>query len=597
MKHEFTVTCPFCAVGCRFKILKGNDGVVFSDKNVDEIDFACQEFNNEGSICPRGHFAFELLSHPKRLGRAFYRSNGKLTASIPEIIFQKIADDLKSSNPEYPLAMLIDPWMSLHDIRALLEFALDQKIGAIDIVMPADRHLFRSLIQNPFNYRKIDDSRLLKNLNHIICLGDVFTKQPVLSRFLLKAKYAFRNNSFYTLNPVPSRTSWFSDIHVNHLPHQEPVYLFYLLNRLLTGKQNRKLNDSLNWLQEFIQNHLRDVFEKYLSPDHKLQLDHIATSFEDHKESAIVYSTHLYNAAGGYLTGIAGSAISELTNSFFIPLYTDGNLTALEEFAQGAFQRLRLGQNPTLFNVMQKKFAYIFAAGWNPKTAYPGQLPWPEESRWIISSILQGVIPQNTVALLPQAHLYEQMDLRTNYLAWQSLGSREIKSPIGAAQNASFFAYLFHQKLTEKNVIISGESTPSNGKDWKENLETEWEILLNRLNKSTDDAAWMVPVDHVSHYRDGFLSENASWTKKDCIDETLLLNDQDAGKFDAENGRYFNLPFGNRKIMFKAKLSSAQPENIISPFGHYSPARKLFETEFAAHNQELYYWCPRLPEK
>ncbi|OPX34718.1 hypothetical protein B1H10_02965 [candidate division KSB1 bacterium 4484_188] len=210
MKQEFRVTCPFCAVGCRFKILKGENEVVFSQRTTDNIDFDYENDINEGALCPRGHFAYELLSHPKRLGRAFYKKNGKLTPEIPEIIFQKVVADLKKQKAANPLAILFDPMLSLHDIRALLEFARNNKITTVDFVAPTDWHLFHAMVETPFTHRQCRNSRALKNLNSVLAIGDLFTKEPVLSRHLLKAKYAFRANQFNVINPFPTRTSWFA---------------------------------------------------------------------------------------------------------------------------------------------------------------------------------------------------------------------------------------------------------------------------------------------------------------------------------------------------------------------------------------------------
>ena len=107
-KKEFQVTCPFCSVGCRYKILKGHDEVIFSQKTQDVIDFDYQNPINEGALCPRGHFSFELLSHPKRLNRSYHKSNGKLTPEIPEMIFQNLMSEGQKKSGKLTLSILMN---------------------------------------------------------------------------------------------------------------------------------------------------------------------------------------------------------------------------------------------------------------------------------------------------------------------------------------------------------------------------------------------------------------------------------------------------------------------------------------------------------
>jgi len=597
MKKEYFVTCPFCAVGCRFKIRKGMDEVVFSSRTLDEIDFDYDNPVSGGALCPRGHFAYELLSHPKRLGKAYYRYNGKHSPEIPEIIFQKIGQEIKKRKAKNPLAILIDPPLSLHDIRAILDFAQDNGIFAVDFVAPTDRHLFRALLDNPFSYQKCHDARILKELNHILCVGDVFSKQPVLSRYLLKSKYAFRSNRLFTINPIPTRTSWFSNLHIEHKPHYEPILLFYLFQLIFQKKSGEEVSDDLNWLHQFIKQNLSDVFKEQLSDPQKEALNTIAEALITSQNSAIFFSTHLYNAAGSYLSSLACAAISSLTNSYFMPLYTDSNLSAIEEYARNIFQKLELGKRAVLSHILQNQYQYIVAIGWNPESAFPGQIQWPDQSEWVITSMIQTDFPENTRAILPQAHFYEQMDLRTNFLVYQSQGSEKVKEPVGSSQPISQFIYQFYQKITEQKVNLKqdSQSIPGDERSYREKLEAELNYYQDRLHKLDDEKGyWMVPTDHVAHYKDGELTRLSSWVQKICTDQELMMPAAIAGQLGIKDGNYLSVEHQGQKILFKAQWRKSLPESVVIPNAHYPSVRKMMEAEFAEHNREYYFFCPHI---
>lgn len=595
MKQEFQVSCPFCAVGCRFKILKGTDDVVHSSNTLDVLDFDYENDINEGAICPRGHFAYELLSHPMRLGSAYHRTNGKLKPEIPEIIFQNIAKSMKTENDKLPLAILINPMISLHDIRALLDFANNSGISTIDFVSPTDRHLFRALIDIPFDNNRCSDIRELKKLTYTLCIGDIFTKQPILSRHLLSAKYALRKNALYNINPIPSRTSWFANIFVQHQPHLEPILLFYLYQQIYQMKHKEKSPEDLAWLQEMSEDKISKKIEAYLAPEQQESLNQIAKTLCSSEKSAILYSTHYYTAASAYITGTISAAICELTGSYFIPLYTDSNFNAIEQFSKEIYKEIGIGKRPILKELYNGKFKFAFAVGWNPRTYFPGDIGDPSNIEWIISSMVQNQFPDSTYALLPQSHLYEQMDLRTNFMAWQSIGSPPVKSPIGSAQPVSHFIYQLHQKAVEQKVSFNSAAKNRTSISWKKNFSNEIDYYLNKLEGMIQSkGTWLIPTEHVTHYKDADLTRYSSWAFKNCIDETIMIPQNEALTLGLSDGQRFRIKNRKQEIDFKVKRSQLLNKNNAIVYAHYYPVRRMMAHEFAKHNSEYYLWCPKL---
>jgi hypothetical protein len=594
VRKDYQVTCPFCSVGCRFKILKGTEDVIFTNASRDIIDFDYQNPINEGSLCPRGHFAFELLSHPKRLSRAYYKSNGILSPEIPEVIFKCITREWKKMKKDVSMAILINPVNSLHEIRALIDFAKNNRISSIDFISPVDRHLFRSQIDTPFEYKKCDDPRILSQLNYSLCVGDVFTKHPVLSKHILKSKYAFRQNALFCINPFLAQTSWFANINFENDPHTEPVFLAYLFQKIYRTKHKESPGTKLKILYDLVTDQLLEPLKDLLTTEKTNFLDYISEFLLSDKKSAIFYSTHYYNVLGGYINGILGTAISELTGNYFIPLYTDSNLNAIVDLSQNLYPDLNIGAKPLLHQVVNNKFSYVWAVGWNPETYLPGIQQFPESINWIISSMVQDDFPKNTKVLLPEAHIYEQMDLRTNFLSWQSIGSPAVKSPIGSAQTNAHFAYLFNQQTSEQEIAFDSSSEPQSEAEWDKVLAQEISYYTKTIKKLLPmPGQWLIPQEHVTHYKDAQLTRHSSWAKKDCLDDSLNISVAQSRKFDLKNMRTVHITSNSKQIKFQVKINQALKADRAVGNAHYLPLRQALPGEFAHHNKEYYFWCPK----
>ncbi len=242
------------------------------------------------------------------------------------------------------------------------------------------------------------------------------------------------------------------------------------------------------------------------------------------KKFALFFSTHHYNSLGSYISALLCAAISHITQCIFVPLYSDGNFNAIEQFSREIYPKLYLGKKPIIHTVIHQAFQYLFAVGWNPLTYFPGQIEFPTSSKWIISSMVQDTYPANTCALLPEAHLYEKMDLRTNFVNWQSIGSSPVKTPIGSAQTIAQFIYLFYQNMVENKLSLKVSDLPRNTNSWNENLQQEIEYYVKKLKElSQQDGNWLIPYEHIVHYKDAHLTQYSSWAKRDCIDEQLTI--------------------------------------------------------------------------
>jgi hypothetical protein len=250
-----------------------------------------------------------------------------------------------------------------------------------------------------------------------------------------------------------------------------------------------------------------------------------------------------------------------------------------------------------LYHLIEHPSQYSWAVGWNPATYIPGLSNFSDKMEWIISSLVQDEFPTNTAALLAEAHFNEKMDLRTNFISWQSIGSQPVKSPIGSAQSIAHYTYLFHQKASEQKVLLNSDGINKHHLDWEGMLSAEFDYLLNKIRELDENKGiWLIPTEHMTHYEDASLTQYSSWAKRDCIDKEILVPVKIAQSGKIKNQAEIKLNMNKKDIPFRVKISQKLSENMLLGYAHYSPLRQELPGEFAPHNQEYYFWCPKISD-
>ena len=70
---QVRTTCPYCGVGCQMELnVKNNRIVKVTTSRYDD------DPPNRGSLCIKGRFGYDFVSHPDRLTMPLVRKNGKL---------------------------------------------------------------------------------------------------------------------------------------------------------------------------------------------------------------------------------------------------------------------------------------------------------------------------------------------------------------------------------------------------------------------------------------------------------------------------------------------------------------------------------------
>ena len=73
--REVPSVCPYCAVGCGQLVHVGKDRLTNQDRILN-IEGNPESPINEGTLCPKGAAAFQLVVNPNRMTRVWYRAPG-----------------------------------------------------------------------------------------------------------------------------------------------------------------------------------------------------------------------------------------------------------------------------------------------------------------------------------------------------------------------------------------------------------------------------------------------------------------------------------------------------------------------------------------
>jgi hypothetical protein len=108
---------------------------------------------------------------------------------------------------------------------------------------------------------------------------------------------------------------------------------------------------------------------------------------------------------------------------------------------------------------------------------------------------------------------------------------------------------------------------------------------------------WLIPIDHIAHYKVASLSKYSTWAQRDCFDDTFRISQDIAAKSRLKDNKYFHLKQNGTKCRFKARIIKQISNNKLAAYSHYLPLRKIIPSEFAEHNKEYYFWCPQVELK
>lgn len=233
MKSEIVKTiCPLCLYGCELPMITENRG----DFLLRKVEYNPQSVVNQGRLCARGNAAKVILDHKKRLTSPLF--NNKNIDWV--IALSQIKRQLKGFSPG-EIAITYDINNTIEEITSIFSFAQELKV---DLVSRSylEPEAFFSYTPGEVKYAELKDIEQSKVL---LVIGDIFSKTPLISKPILDAKYADRNNRLYYIDSVKTRLAGFANKFLWTKPGTEPLLILGLIAAM--GKSARELLGDKNF--------------------------------------------------------------------------------------------------------------------------------------------------------------------------------------------------------------------------------------------------------------------------------------------------------------------------------------------------------------
>jgi len=225
--------CLFCSMGC---------GVAFrtAGEHVTAIDYDKENPTNHGSLCPRGHYNFELLNHPARLTEP--RIGQKKISWGEALPF--LSRKLKESSPD-SIGIFVSSIASNED--AYMAAKLAQALGTKNISAAgnrADQEAYQGSRGEAEGAKLVKIEEIEKD-DALLIIGDILTQAPCLSKNVNKVKYGKRGNQILVVDPNQTHTTWFATTHLKNNPDTEPLLLAAMIKVLAEKHKKGKLDIDL----------------------------------------------------------------------------------------------------------------------------------------------------------------------------------------------------------------------------------------------------------------------------------------------------------------------------------------------------------------
>jgi len=163
----------------------------------------------DGRLCPRGHYAAELIDHRDRVNRAYSREDSELKPISPDQGLDLLAGHLKKAASPAETAFLLDGNLLCEDIAAGIRFAQDVVTTAnvAVYVPPADEELVQGAEASGATMLRPED---FAECDVVLVVGDPFATHPLTAGPMLEARNALRGNRLIVLDSIRGVTTKFA---------------------------------------------------------------------------------------------------------------------------------------------------------------------------------------------------------------------------------------------------------------------------------------------------------------------------------------------------------------------------------------------------
>jgi predicted molibdopterin-dependent oxidoreductase YjgC len=536
MPETKKASCLFCSLQCGFGMEMGMDLPI-------RVDLDTEARANEGRLCARGHYNFELLLHPKRfLSATVNRRRVPLSSGVTKI-GGKLAE-LKGAGGD-AVGMILSTELSNEDYDAAVSFA-GQVLGTTNIAVAYDGGDYPLLMGGGAGTASPED---LDDADAFLLVGDVFWGHPTIAKRIITARHSARANRIYTINPFRTNTDWFADGHIEVPPDGEPVALAAILKAMKAGG-----NVDMAKACSICGTTAKD-FEQ------------VGADLKGKEKVVVVVSSRFGDSTAAYLTGKLAKAIADAAGGKYAPFFRGGN-------AVGAFRRV--GSTKTVPDILKGvstgKTKGLLVFGPDILQLYPGAVSADELEKLDLlaaSAIFENDVTKHSDAALPQA-VWTEMD--GTYDA--SLGITNTIAPMAPPKgDGRTVAQMLETLARELDVTLrTGEAKaehPEPGID----ADAAVAAMLGDRGKGLV----FIENTHPLHRWDGTITGRMSFPQAQKPYCDVWVSETDAEKLGIEQGSTVALASERGETRIIVTVTDRMPDGVVAVPSYVPDARGLFE--------------------
>jgi formate dehydrogenase major subunit len=222
--------CPYCAVGCGFYLS-------ISDGCINGIEYQEEHPVNQGSLCPKGNAACEIIYRSDRLTKPLKKTKDGFIEISWEEALSKITEELNTHRKADP-----DSIMILSSAKCTNEENyLIQKFARAVIRTNNIDHCARlchastvaGLVKTFGSGAMTNSIPDIEESKCIFIIGaNPHEQHPVLARRILRAKD--KGATLIVADPRNTPTAWSADFHLQHLPGSDVALINAMMNVIIS---------------------------------------------------------------------------------------------------------------------------------------------------------------------------------------------------------------------------------------------------------------------------------------------------------------------------------------------------------------------------
>jgi formate dehydrogenase major subunit len=216
--------CNHCALNCGFYLSK--------DREIKGIDYWTDHPFNEGALCDKGNLAYRTIHHEKRLTSPLIKREGKFKKATWEEVIEVIVRKLSEIKREYganAIRILTSGTCTNEELYLIKKFA--SLLGTPNVF--SARPSMISNLKESFGFKaatnKLTD---IKSSDCIFILGNPFEQNPVVSKYILKAKYE-NNAKIIVADARYTPTAWFATSFLQYKVGAEAAFVSALMKSII----------------------------------------------------------------------------------------------------------------------------------------------------------------------------------------------------------------------------------------------------------------------------------------------------------------------------------------------------------------------------